>query len=407
MKRILYVLALLSATILVSCEKSSGGGGGGGGGGTSGGGGGTVTVSGSEPYLDQTPRYLIENSEGKYGFIDAKGNVIIPTEYDDAYPFSSGMAQLKKDGVWSFVDQDGKVIGQQPDNLGFDNYVYYNRLRVIDNATALMGSLDQNLEAVVPVKYKGFGLAGRNGYAWFSNDGAKWGYVNLKGEEVIPAQFDNVYMFYGSATVVQVYQENGDTYCGIIDGTGKYLVEPQAKPIFPLGEDVFAYYDGLHYGVWDKNGNELAPAVYDDFWDFFDGLACFEKDGAYGFMNTKAQEVIPASYYNCLDFRGGYNWVQNVEDGDWDLIDTTGKVLYTLTTDEEIAEDQFRCGLTLLTKWVDYSARLATYRYIDTKGNTIYTWTIVLPDTSSSAPKRMGRNAQRRAPREDKSSMSI
>ena len=384
MKRILYVLALLSATVLVSCEKSSGGGGGGGG--ASGdGGGGSVTVEGSEPFTDKTPLWITKDDNEQFGYMDAKGNIVISYAYSTAKNFSSGLATVKKNGLWYVIDKTGKEIGHIPSSMHADYYYYYNRLRYWDSDNGLYGLFDENLNVAVRSEYAHLGVPGRNGLVLASKDGTKFGYIDRDGEEVIPEQYDYGYTFYGTATVVGV-----DTLYGIIDETGKYLVEPQEKILFPRREDVFLFVDGKKVGLWDKNGKELAPAVYYDLRDFHDGLARFYKDDMFGFVNTKGVEVIPATFYFCYDFYGGYCWVQRVKDGDWELIDKTGKVVYTLTTGEGIVESWLRNELTLVGKWEDYSNLLYRFRYIDTQGNELATWTEYFPDsTSAPAPRRM------------------
>ena len=36
----------------------------------------------------------------KYGYANLLGGVVIPAEYDEAFPFYGGAAKVKKDGFW-------------------------------------------------------------------------------------------------------------------------------------------------------------------------------------------------------------------------------------------------------------------------------------------------------------------
>ena len=47
---------------------------------------------------------------GKDGFIDKKGNLIIPCIYEGAFSFSEGFASVKLNGKYGFIDRTGKVI---------------------------------------------------------------------------------------------------------------------------------------------------------------------------------------------------------------------------------------------------------------------------------------------------------
>jgi hypothetical protein len=46
----------------------------------------------------------------KCGFINTKGEVVVPCIYDDARSFSEGLAQVKQNDKWSIIDTQGKVI---------------------------------------------------------------------------------------------------------------------------------------------------------------------------------------------------------------------------------------------------------------------------------------------------------
>ena len=48
---------------------------------------------------------------GKYGFIDNKGNQVVECIYDDATELNKyGYAAVKKDGLWGAINSDGKVV---------------------------------------------------------------------------------------------------------------------------------------------------------------------------------------------------------------------------------------------------------------------------------------------------------
>ena len=400
MKRILYVLALLSATILVSCEKSSGGGvggGGGGGGGTSGGG---TTVAGSRPETDQTPRWWagVSNSD-LYGYIDASGKMVIEPQFSGTTDFSSGVACVaKSDGEKFYIDKDGKSLGTIPSNFSYaSTSFYYNRVIFENTSNNRYGKLDLSLNVAVPEKYTNIGISGDNGYSWCTTDGNLYGYVDQEGKEVIPMQYVFCSTFFSGVTCVGV-EQNGDTMYAIIDEKGDYIVAPQAVVLDYLTDGVFAYNVNGYYGLWDKKGNKLTEASYEYFLDYRDGLACFLKDGKYGFVNTKGEEIIPAMYYNCSDFSGGYCWALEAEGEPWKLIDKKGNVVHTFSLSETLGA--LRNGVTLVYEWLDASANLVELRYVDAKGKVIYKWTTVY--TSSSAPKRMLQHETRRVPRDNK-----
>ncbi|MBO5348820.1 MAG: WG repeat-containing protein [Clostridia bacterium] len=119
----------------------------------------------------------VAERDGKYGYIDTKGNVIIDFKYDYAYKFSDGLAVVEKDGNLGYIDNKGNVI--------------------IDFEYKDANDFSEGLASV----YK---------------DG-KYGYINTKGEVVIDFQFDDAYDFSEKMTLVrkdgkyQFINKNGET----------------------------------------------------------------------------------------------------------------------------------------------------------------------------------------------------
>ncbi len=57
----------------------------------------------------------------KCGFIDREGNVAIEPQFDDALPFSEGLAAIKVNGKWGFIDTTGTMIIEPQ----YDKVSYY------------------------------------------------------------------------------------------------------------------------------------------------------------------------------------------------------------------------------------------------------------------------------------------
>lgn len=65
----------------------------------------------SKEALSGNTIFLSKNEEGKYGFVDRNGNVVVNYIYDDAREQNDyGFASIKKDGKWGTVDSKGNVV---------------------------------------------------------------------------------------------------------------------------------------------------------------------------------------------------------------------------------------------------------------------------------------------------------
>lgn len=49
-------------------------------------------------------------NDGKYGFINTAGQLMVPLEYDNTSNFSEGLAWVQKSGKCGFVNAKGKMV---------------------------------------------------------------------------------------------------------------------------------------------------------------------------------------------------------------------------------------------------------------------------------------------------------
>lgn len=61
---------------------------------------------------------FLSKKDGKYGYVDKKGNVVVDYIYDDATEQNEyGYSAVKKNGLWGSIDKDGKIIIEPKYNL--------------------------------------------------------------------------------------------------------------------------------------------------------------------------------------------------------------------------------------------------------------------------------------------------
>ncbi|MDH4090494.1 MAG: WG repeat-containing protein [Cyclobacteriaceae bacterium] len=107
----------------------------------------------------------------------------------------------------------------------------------------------------------------------------KWGYANLKGELIIPAQYEKCYEF-SSSGLAPIYQSKGREYY-FINLKGERL-DTEVKG--------FKLIDGFGFNLKG----------------FEDGLVPVKVGDKWGFLNTAGKLAIPAKYDDATDFNGGY-----------------------------------------------------------------------------------------------------
>lgn len=61
---------------------------------------------------------FLDKKDGKYGYINNRGEVVVDYQYDDATEQNEyGFASVNKDGKWGSIDKDGKILAETTNDL--------------------------------------------------------------------------------------------------------------------------------------------------------------------------------------------------------------------------------------------------------------------------------------------------
>lgn len=65
-------------------------------------------------------KLFVKVENGKYGFVDSNGNIVVDCKYDKAYEFNEyGFASVRKEGKWGAINEQGKEVA--PINYEMDD----------------------------------------------------------------------------------------------------------------------------------------------------------------------------------------------------------------------------------------------------------------------------------------------
>ncbi|MFP5112294.1 WG repeat-containing protein [Bacillaceae bacterium C204] len=160
--------------------------------------------------------------------------------------------------------------------------------------------------------------------------GNKWGYMDEKGNLVLPANYDRA----------EDFQENGLAIVGLMDKSGVinskgyFIVQPIYDTINPFSEGRAVVNDPQGFKVINESGKEITGKTYSIIvGEYKEGRVRaveIDKHGEYlyGYLNKRGKEVIPLIYETAGDFEKGKAVVKS-KDGNFQLIDLTGKVIQT------------------------------------------------------------------------------
>ena len=246
---------------------------------------------------------IVERIDGKYGFMNDSGVLVVPIEYDKIY--------------YPSPIQENRIIVGKNDYYGVINF---------------------KNEVIIPLKFKGVGAVrkvhGQAAYMLKMN--SKYGIVDFNGNPIIPLEYESIDYVYGAVLKPEmgyyIVSKNGDH--GIFNNKGEILLEPIYDSVVQINGSYFIYespndsnifeadskkklltgvYDKLSYfkekkkliatqqskvGLIDFSDNILIPFDYDNI-EFQEVSHLFKitKNGKFGIYDIlQGGEIIPPKY---------------------------------------------------------------------------------------------------------------
>ncbi|CAM3880111.1 WG repeat-containing protein [Pseudomonas wadenswilerensis] len=234
---------------------------------------------------------------GLYGLKDPSGKVIVAPSIELQPVYHEGMAAVRINNKWGYMDRKGQLViptlykrpGPFSDGLAGVCLTYSE-----------CGYIDTRGRTVVPFDYdwvEGFDEA-KDGLTVVAK-GNLFGMINRKGEQVIPLRFSS-----------RPITEKG--YVLLNDSASKKsgLMNTSGKVVLPFEYDGFAYNtwggrlinDNLlsaakegKWGFIDLNGKVVLPYIYDRPGFFRDGKAIVQRDGKHYRIDRQGNET-PLEY---------------------------------------------------------------------------------------------------------------
>ena len=207
-------------------------------------------------------RACVQTESGKWGYIDENGKKITDFIFDDAKPFSSGLARVLKDGLYGYIDPSGEIKIEPEYSESYDFSC-----------------------GLACVKL-----------------GDKYGYIDTNGEMKIDAVFSAAWDFCENLAAVK----KDDLYSFIdTDGNIKISGDYDRATRFSEGLAPVRKKSGK-YGLINTDGKLAVQHKYDFICEFSDNLASVRIDEKYGYINESGLLVIPCIYDRADSFSNGY-----------------------------------------------------------------------------------------------------
>lgn len=307
--------------------------------------------------------------DGKWGYINFRGEAITPFEYDYAKPFSCGMAKVEKDNhnQSGFVNVKGEFVTNEHLQGAHD---FHDGLAVTFNGqygiVNKQGCLVVSYQPNIIEDYK-------DGMALVYVNRRKYGAYNTNGQLVVPAIYDGMRSFSCGLACAQIGSDhfyvrkngerlqpsgliNGNDFKdniatvearggrGFMDSNGRITEFQSLSGWCESYCDFEDFSEGLAVvldckfdgepkkGYMNKYGNIVVPVEYDEAYAFKDGMGKVAKNGHYGYVNANGVLVVNCVYDDVSDFNDGFGVVK--QNDKYGYINKLGKLLGPINYDE-------------------------------------------------------------------------
>lgn len=181
--------------------------------------------------------------DGKWGYMDKTGKVIVEPSYENAGRFSgNGLAAVKQDGKWGWINESGEIVIEPA----------YEKISLFDKkglATVVMDKQQYWInESGVPVtepEKKHIASQDGEGFA-IAKEGKGYTLKDFQGKMLLDKVYENMEAI---PNWPGLYKVSKDGKYGVIDKTGKEVLELKYGDFTYFDQDHLAYFEK------DKDGN--------------------------------------------------------------------------------------------------------------------------------------------------------
>ena len=242
-------------------------------------------------YNSWSGRGLISVSiNSKMGFINYRGEIVVPVEYDEVGHFRNRVTTIKKEGLYGIIDDDGDFL--LPVRYRTIEGDYHRKDLFAVNQDGKYGFFDSNYQLVIPYKYDYVsGFSEKEGLCAVGVNG-KYGFINKCGEEIIPLIYDFADSFYNGLAAVVLGNK-----LGFVNAQGTIVVPIQYKYNILTYQNEL-YNDIISYGEGQRVGDgydcsfkyspyiAFVPSSYDRY----------ESNRKYALINNSGQLITSYKY---------------------------------------------------------------------------------------------------------------
>jgi hypothetical protein len=303
------------------------------------------------------PKLIPYVADGRYGFINATGTVVVPATYDLTVECAEGLCAAKNGDTVYFLDEQGQPKFETREDVSLrasgDRIVFHTG----DGGEQRSGFLDTVGSVVIPATFETVddfseGLAAVEIPSKSVSDilNARTVLIDASGTPVFETRYAYIHSVSEGLFVAQDGESGSDDWViATRDGSVIFRWNSERDDMKRVVgfrnqrarfESGHSFKGDRRYGYIDPNGRRVVEARFADAGVFSDGLAsACETDEKCGYIDPSGTYVIQPTWHTANAFRGCYALVSP---GPFTtaVIDREGNVLFRSDSDPR-SEDSF------------------------------------------------------------------
>lgn len=250
---------------------------------------------------------MVKSFDGNVGYINKNAEYVIASRYKYGTIFNEGYAIVVERGENpSCVDTKGNIVFTMKNVLKL--YNFREGLAAFQDTSKKYGFVDTKGTIVIEPKYENVYFGFSEGLAPVLFEG-KWGYIDKTGKMVISAQFASAGLFSDGLAAAST---EGVLY-GYIGTNGLYKVHPQFDGANMFVENRAVVKLAGKYATVKPNGKIDVNPLFDEIKHYSNGFALMRLGDMYGYLNSKGEMSINAQFAWGSDFYGGFAAVKTFD----------------------------------------------------------------------------------------------
>ncbi|MBY0358304.1 MAG: WG repeat-containing protein [Candidatus Obscuribacterales bacterium] len=297
---------------------------------------------------------------GKYGFCNTTGHIVIEPSFNQVGQFSEGLAWFRKEFLRQsskstpeeqkvgFINKTGTVVIKPNYQMADDFSNGMARIAVFNNSKINNGYINRKGKLVIPAIYRtarpfaeGIALTSK------SDQPSSWEYINQRQTVIKTIKHCQSNSMSEGLLYIQDDQQNG-----FMDSKGRLIINQ--KFLFPknFSEGLAAVgvkdKTQIKMGFINKTSKFVLQPELDGCHSFSEGLASVKKDNKWYFVTTNGQKAFEGEFDDASQFHEGLCWVR-IKDQSF-FIDKNGKTVFNIQPEFTDSDHRFSGGVLVVWK---------------------------------------------------------